>query len=80
MGTRRIIVTGGAGFIGSHLVEVLNQRGWTDILVVDQLGQDAKWQNLSGLQVSDVLQRDAFRQAIHADRVEPADAVFHFGA
>jgi ADP-L-glycero-D-manno-heptose 6-epimerase len=80
MGTRRIIVTGGAGFIGSHLVEVLNQRGWTDILVVDQLGRDAKWQNLSGLQVSDVLQRDAFRQAIHADRVEPADAVFHFGA
>jgi ADP-L-glycero-D-manno-heptose 6-epimerase len=80
MGTGRIIVTGGAGFIGSHLVEALNRRGWTDILIVDQLGRDAKWRNLSGLQVAEVLQRDAFRQALQADRVPAADAVFHFGA
>ncbi len=60
MGTAKIIVTGGAGFIGSNLVEGLNRRGLSDILVVDNLGRDEKWRNLSGLQFADYLQKDAF--------------------
>ena len=41
-----IIVTGGAGFIGSNLVNALNQLGEEDILIVDHLGTGEKWKNL----------------------------------
>ena len=44
-----IIVTGGAGFIGSAMIAALNSRDITDILVVDQLGSDEKWKNLRKL-------------------------------
>jgi nucleoside-diphosphate-sugar epimerase len=42
-----IIVTGGAGFIGSNIVADLNELGVTDIVIVDCLGSDAKWRNLA---------------------------------
>ena len=44
-----IIITGGAGFIGSAIAAALNKRGVFDILIVDQLGQDEKWKNLRRL-------------------------------
>lgn len=43
-----IIVTGGAGFIGSAIIRVLNDRGLTNIVVVDNLGSSEKWKNLVG--------------------------------
>jgi ADP-glyceromanno-heptose 6-epimerase precursor (EC 5.1.3.20) len=48
-----IIVTGGAGFIGSNLVQGLNRRGYDDILVVDNLTNGVKYKNLIDCQIAD---------------------------
>ncbi len=76
----KYIVTGGAGFIGSNIVAALNARGEDDILVVDRLGKDEKWKNLVGLQYTDYIEGDEFRQAIHQDTLDKVAAVFHMGA
>lgn len=55
---RRILVTGGAGFIGSALVWELNRRGCTNILVCDKLGTDEKWKNLVSLKYADYIDGD----------------------
>ena len=50
-----IVVTGGAGFIGSALVWKLNQLGEDNILIVDSLGRSDKWRNISGLNFADYI-------------------------
>ncbi|MGB7079057.1 MAG: NAD-dependent epimerase/dehydratase family protein, partial [Xanthobacteraceae bacterium] len=50
-----LLVTGGAGFIGSNLVASLNEAGRTDIAVNDMLGSDGKWRNLAGRQIADFI-------------------------
>ena len=50
-----IIVTGGAGFIGSNIVKGLNDRGIDDILVVDNLTNMVKFKNIQGLKVKDYM-------------------------
>ena len=76
-----IIVTGGAGFIGSALIAALNKRGLTDILVVDRLGSDQRWKNLVNLRFADYIDKDDFLDMM-AEDVLPfsAEAVFHLGA
>lgn len=76
----KIIVTGGAGFIGSNIIAALNERGEDDILVVDELGKDEKWKNLVGLRYEDFLDKDHFRNAVQHDALEKVRAVFHMGA
>ena len=50
-----IIVTGGAGFIGSNIVKALNDKGITDILVVDNLKDGTKFVNLVDLDIADYM-------------------------
>ncbi len=76
-----IIVTGGAGFIGSAIIAGLNARGISDILVVDQLGSDERWRNLQNLFFADYIEKDNFLQTVLAKRIQtPVEAVFHMGA
>jgi ADP-L-glycero-D-manno-heptose 6-epimerase len=76
-----IIVTGGAGFIGSALIAALNKRGIDDILVVDRLGSDSRWKNLVNLRFADYMDKEEFLEMVAGDVVSfSADAVFHLGA
>ncbi|MDT8304226.1 MAG: ADP-glyceromanno-heptose 6-epimerase [Sedimentisphaerales bacterium] len=76
-----IIVTGGAGFIGSALISALNKRQITDILVVDELGIDQKWKNLCNLSFADYVEKNDFLEMIIADKLNSSlEAVFHLGA
>jgi len=76
-----IIVTGGAGFIGSNIVKSLNDIGYRDILVVDNLKDGTKFANLVDLDISDYMDKDDFLIHILAgDDLGDIDAVFHEGA
>ncbi|OON38435.1 ADP-glyceromanno-heptose 6-epimerase [Izhakiella australiensis] len=76
-----IIVTGGAGFIGSNIVKKLNDSGRNDILVVDNLKDGTKFINLADLDIADYLDKEDFIASIVAgDDFGHVEAVFHEGA
>ncbi|MFA6570476.1 MAG: ADP-glyceromanno-heptose 6-epimerase [Bacteroidota bacterium] len=77
-----IILTGGAGFIGSCFLAKLNECGLTDILVVDRLGNENKWKNLKGKRFSGYEHKDAFRNKLNNGFFDnlPVKAIIHFGA
>lgn len=75
------IVTGGAGFIGSNIVKGLNDMGTTDILVVDNMQNSAKFQNISDLQLADYMGKDDFAKALKNNEISGnIEAIFHQGA
>ena len=65
-----IIVTGGAGFIGSNIVKTLNRQGRSDILIVDDLKDGLNYKNLRGLEFLDYQHKDDFLEAIESDRFD----------
>ncbi len=74
-----IIVTGGAGFIGSNLVAALEEKGLNNIVVCDWLGDSDKWRNIAKRELRDVVKPEHLFDYIdrHAGSIE---AVFHMGA
>ena len=75
-----IVVTGGAGFIGSAMVAKLNEKGVTDILVVDELASTMKWKNLAGKQFADYVHKEHFLEMLLNERLPKIEAIIHMGA
>lgn len=77
-----VVVTGGAGFIGSCIVARLNLIGWKDIIVVDEGDAgDPKRENLKGKQFRHYLDKRVFLEQVKADQVDPSvEMVVHMGA
>ncbi|NUN08306.1 MAG: ADP-glyceromanno-heptose 6-epimerase [Ignavibacteriaceae bacterium] len=76
-----IIVTGGAGFIGSAIVWRLNQLGKNDIIIVDELGKDEKWKNLVKLDYIDFQNKWDFLDKVEKNLINyKIEAIIHMGA
>lgn len=75
-----IVVTGGAGFIGSNIISGLNKRGYTDILAVDDLTDGDKFINLARCTIADYMHKDEFRALVARNGLGKVEAVFHQGA
>lgn len=76
---RLIVITGGAGFIGSNVIRHLNDRGATNIIVVDELGSSEKWKNLLGKQFVDIIDKNIFFAWLK-NRESEIQAFIHLGA
>lgn len=74
-----IIVTGGAGFIGSNLVTALARQQGRRVVVVDHLGDDAKWRNLAKSELADIVAPASLFEFLEENR-EQVEAIFHLGA
>ncbi|HEY1747329.1 MAG TPA: ADP-glyceromanno-heptose 6-epimerase [Xanthobacteraceae bacterium] len=72
-----LLVTGGAGFIGSNMVASLNEAGRADIAVNDVLGRDDKWRNLRGRELADFVPPEELLRWLDGRKL---DAVIHLGA
>lgn len=72
-----LLVTGGAGFIGSNLVAALNEGGHADVAVCDFFGHDGKWRNLAKRQLADVVPPSELSDWLQGRKL---DAVVHLGA
>jgi ADP-L-glycero-D-manno-heptose 6-epimerase len=75
-----IIVTGGAGFIGSAVLWKLNEQGIDDILVVDNLGKSDKWKNLVNRSYLDYIHKTEFLNRLGTGDFHPVEAIIHMGA
>jgi ADP-L-glycero-D-manno-heptose 6-epimerase len=72
-----LLVTGGAGFIGSNIVADVNEAGCTDVAVADTLGSDGKWRNLQKRQLADIFPPSELSEWLKGRKL---DAVIHLGA
>lgn len=76
-----ILLTGGAGLIGSAILWRLNQAGRDDVIVVDHLSTSEKWQNLRALKFRDYFEKDEFKALLEAGKFEGVfEDILHLGA
>ena len=76
-----IIITGGAGFIGSNLVKGLNDAGYVELQVVDDLTDGTKFRNLADCRIADYVDKDRFIEAVDNSGLDAnVRVVFHLGA
>ncbi|MDW8002911.1 MAG: ADP-glyceromanno-heptose 6-epimerase [Deltaproteobacteria bacterium] len=79
----KIIVTGGAGFIGSNIVRVLNDAGYEDIVIVDHLTNNGKWRNMIDLRFSHYVDKSEFLECIKKNQDHltlGTEIIIHMGA
>lgn len=76
---KMIVVTGGAGFIGSGVIQHLNTKGEHKIVVVDELGSSEKWKNLVGKRILDVIEKPVFFDWLEG-KGDKIRAIIHLGA
>lgn len=82
MAKKLTLVTGGAGLIGSQIIEDLNHNGNTDILVVDHLGTTEKWKNLQRNFFQDYYEKDQFESMLDSKSplLNEISEIYHLGA
>ncbi len=75
-----ILITGGAGFIGSVLAKQLNALGHADLVIVDKLESSTKWKNLRGIKYLEYIHADELFNGDYDDLIAETDLMFHMGA
>ncbi len=77
--SKKILLTGAAGFIGSYLLGYLNKKGYTDIIIVDDFSEEDKWFNFDDKQFSNKIEREKLFDWLEQENPQ-IDFVFHLGA
>lgn len=75
-----IVVTGGAGFIGSCILRLLNDMGFTDIIVVDNINTTEKWRNLSNKKYTQYIHKNKFLEVLEQGKIKDICHIIHMGA
>lgn len=77
-----IVVTGGAGFIGSNILAALEERGHPRLVVCDRLRSNTKWKNIAKRELADIVAPEQLFDFLDARQSQRGDieAIFHMGA
>jgi ADP-L-glycero-D-manno-heptose 6-epimerase len=75
-----VVVTGGAGFIGSCIIRLLNDLGLNDIIIVDNIGTTEKWRNILNKKYSEYIHKSEFLERIEQGKIKDITHIIHMGA